>query len=156
MILYHGTNTEFDVIDLSKSKPNKDFGQGFYLSERDFGWMYGKNKMELFVNAKNPLFLNDQNAYEIREPFFNSNGAFGSESSVEFTKYVLSKGYDAVVYENGEEIVAFNPNQIKSATENVGTYSSESDDVRYSLRGTTDVQAMATDAVMKALEKSGI
>lgn len=32
MILYHGTNTEFEQIDLKKSKPNKDFGQGFYIS----------------------------------------------------------------------------------------------------------------------------
>lgn len=32
MILYHGTNTDFVDIDLLKSKPNKDFGQGFYLS----------------------------------------------------------------------------------------------------------------------------
>lgn len=32
MILYHGTNVDFDNIDLTKSKPNKDFGQGFYLS----------------------------------------------------------------------------------------------------------------------------
>ena len=32
MILYHGTNMAFDAIDLKKSKPNKDFGQGFYLS----------------------------------------------------------------------------------------------------------------------------
>ena len=32
MILYHGTNAEFGEIDLCKSKPNKDFGQGFYLS----------------------------------------------------------------------------------------------------------------------------
>mgnify|MGYP002857096878 CR=1 FL=1 len=32
MILYHGTNVEFDHIDLSRSKPNKDFGHGFYLS----------------------------------------------------------------------------------------------------------------------------
>ena len=32
MILYHGTNIDFDKIDLAKSKPNKDFGQGFYLS----------------------------------------------------------------------------------------------------------------------------
>lgn len=32
MILYHGTNIDFDEIDLLKSKPNKDFGQGFYLS----------------------------------------------------------------------------------------------------------------------------
>jgi hypothetical protein len=32
MILYHGTNQDFADIDLRKSKPNKDFGQGFYLS----------------------------------------------------------------------------------------------------------------------------
>ncbi len=32
MKLYHGTNKAFDKIDLQKSKPNKDFGQGFYLS----------------------------------------------------------------------------------------------------------------------------
>ena len=32
MILYHGTNADFGDIDLTKSKPNKDCGQGFYLS----------------------------------------------------------------------------------------------------------------------------
>lgn len=32
MKLYHGTNQTFDSIDLKKSKPNKDFGRGFYLS----------------------------------------------------------------------------------------------------------------------------
>ena len=32
MILYHGTNEPFVTIDLSRSKPNKDFGRGFYLS----------------------------------------------------------------------------------------------------------------------------
>ena len=33
MILYHGSNTAIEQIDLEKSKPNKDFGRGFYLSE---------------------------------------------------------------------------------------------------------------------------
>lgn len=33
MKLYHGTNMNFDRIDLKKSKPGKDFGQGFYLSD---------------------------------------------------------------------------------------------------------------------------
>lgn len=32
MILYHGTNMAFDAIDLTASKPNKDFGRGFYLT----------------------------------------------------------------------------------------------------------------------------
>lgn len=33
MRLYHGSNIMIEEIDLSKSKPFKDFGQGFYLSD---------------------------------------------------------------------------------------------------------------------------
>lgn len=33
MKLYHGSNVRIDEIDLTKTKPGKDFGQGFYLSE---------------------------------------------------------------------------------------------------------------------------
>ena len=33
MKLYHGTNIDFDVIDLTKSNKYKDFGQGFYLTD---------------------------------------------------------------------------------------------------------------------------
>lgn len=33
MILYHGTNVDFEEIQLSKCRPNKDFGQGFYLTD---------------------------------------------------------------------------------------------------------------------------
>ncbi len=32
MILYHGSNVAIDKIDLSMSRPGKDFGRGFYLS----------------------------------------------------------------------------------------------------------------------------
>jgi hypothetical protein len=33
MKLYHGTNVDFDEIDLTKSNKYKDFGQGFYLTD---------------------------------------------------------------------------------------------------------------------------
>ena len=32
MILYHGSNVPVETIDLTLSKPNKDFGRAFYLS----------------------------------------------------------------------------------------------------------------------------
>jgi len=32
MILFHGTNKNFDQIDLSMSKDKRDFGQGFYTT----------------------------------------------------------------------------------------------------------------------------
>ena len=33
MKLYHGSTEVIERIDLSRSKPNKDFGKGFYLSD---------------------------------------------------------------------------------------------------------------------------
>jgi len=33
MRLYHGSNMMIENIDLSKCKPYKDFGRGFYLTE---------------------------------------------------------------------------------------------------------------------------
>lgn len=35
MILYHGSNVAIEKIELGKSKPYKDFGKGFYLSENE-------------------------------------------------------------------------------------------------------------------------
>lgn len=45
--LYHGSNVKVSVPDLSRSKPNKDFGKGFYLSadERQAREM-AQNKVE--------------------------------------------------------------------------------------------------------------
>ncbi len=33
MKVYHGSYTHIDTIDLSKCKPRKDFGRGFYLTK---------------------------------------------------------------------------------------------------------------------------
>lgn len=33
MKLYHGSTVDIPHVDLAKSKPNKDFGRAFYLSD---------------------------------------------------------------------------------------------------------------------------
>jgi hypothetical protein len=33
MILFHGSNCNFDEIDISKAKDKRDFGQGFYTTD---------------------------------------------------------------------------------------------------------------------------
>ena len=33
MMLYHGSTVDILNVDLAKSKPNKDFGRAFYLSD---------------------------------------------------------------------------------------------------------------------------
>lgn len=49
MRLYHGTNVDFDRIDVAKSKAYKDFGQGFYLTDiRTQAEEWAKKKTEIF------------------------------------------------------------------------------------------------------------
>lgn len=49
MILFHGTNTDIDTIDLSRSLNHKDFGKGFYLtSERTTAFRMAEKKARLF------------------------------------------------------------------------------------------------------------
>ena len=43
--LYHGSNVKIETIDLKKSRPNKGFGRGFYLSaDREQAWRMGEFK----------------------------------------------------------------------------------------------------------------
>ena len=43
--LYHGSTVDINHIDLQKSRPNKDFGRGFYLSaDREQAWRMGEFK----------------------------------------------------------------------------------------------------------------
>ena len=63
MILYHGTNKAFEAIDLTKSKPNKDFGQGFYLSrEYSQAMEMAKTKIEQ-LKSGSPIVM----TYEVDE-----------------------------------------------------------------------------------------
>lgn len=49
MKLYHGSNVKIERIDLDKSKPFKDFGKGFYLSDT-------KHQAEEMATFKSNLF----------------------------------------------------------------------------------------------------
>lgn len=49
MILFHGTNTDIETIDLSRSLNHKDFGKGFYLTDsRDTAIRMATKKARLF------------------------------------------------------------------------------------------------------------
>lgn len=70
MILYHGSNIAITQIDLSKSKPNKDFGQGFYLSDSE------QQAIEM-ANYKASLFGGDSivTRFEFNEAVFSNNNS---------------------------------------------------------------------------------
>ena len=68
MILFHGSNVPIEIIDLSKSRPGKDFGRGFYLSE---------DKEQAIEMAESKVaFLGGEpivTSFEFDESFLSSN-----------------------------------------------------------------------------------
>ena len=53
MILYHGSNVKVSVPDLSFSKPFKDFGKGFYLSDNyQQAWEMAEQKVKQIRNGE--------------------------------------------------------------------------------------------------------
>ena len=49
MILYHGSNIEIEKIDLSKCRPLKDFGRGFYTTPlREQAWAMAKRTVRIY------------------------------------------------------------------------------------------------------------
>ena len=87
MILYHGTNVDFDRIDLLKSKPNKDFGRGFYLSANyDQAKDMAETKVEQ-LEYGSPIVLQ----YEVSEEDIEKLQVLRFDSySEEWAKFILA------------------------------------------------------------------
>ena len=84
MKLYHGTNMEFDRPD--ESKPNKDFGRGFYLSDNyEQAMAMAKTKVEQLETGI-PIVL----TYEIPEEVFRALKVLRYEEySEEWAKFIM-------------------------------------------------------------------
>ena len=66
--LYHGSNVRVEKPDLHKSKPYKDFGQGFYLSDdKQQAWDIAYSKVAQLKTGKAMVstFLFDEQQIEI-------------------------------------------------------------------------------------------
>lgn len=76
MILYHGSNVEITEIDLSKGQKDKDFGQGFYLTDM---------REQAEAMARRRVMIAEMNGVK-------SDSQSGIVSSFEFDESVLSSG----------------------------------------------------------------
>lgn len=118
-VVYHGTATEFNEFKQGHGL----LGDGIYLTDSfDTADVYanirGENGFVL------PLFVNIRNAFKTT----------GNVSRDEFVEATTSGKYQGIVhqFENHEYIVALEPNQVKMAEGNKGTFNSESSDIRFS------------------------
>ena len=65
--LYHGSVVKIEKIDIEKSRPNKDFGRGFYLSDDEQqAWRMGE--LKALIDGGEPIM----NVYEFDESLMKS------------------------------------------------------------------------------------
>ncbi len=137
-VVYHQTSEQFYTFDIDKARKNSDV-QAFFFSDGKEDWRdMGKNTMAVFLNIRKIT----------EKPLLNGQDNAGVTAREE----LQSQGYDGTIEQEEEmetEYAVFNSNQIKSATDNVGTFDSENADIRFH-KSTERVVEKATD---KALEE---
>lgn len=100
----------------------------FFSPENDPYHEYGKRTIAVYLNIKNPAI----------NPDIENRGVTDTAGE-DAMKKLIEQGYDGVIRtdENGKpyEYIAFFPEQIKSATGNIGTFNPSNGDIRFSLPG---------------------
>lgn len=144
LVVLHGTGDEFytfDIGHLGKASGNKGwFGEGFYFTPwEDQARGYAKEASRKSGNPERlmPVYLNKRNPQVVdiseRDSFVPEEGTDGVIVTITlpkgspFRKKGVKFDKDRYIY----EIKANSPNQIKSATENVGTYDPSNPDIRF-------------------------
>lgn len=161
LVVYHGTNSQWTTYNPNLFGSATDegyYGKGLYLSSvKNKAMQYG-NVMELFVNMRNPFIVGIDSTLDMDESTRRGEIAnmFNRENAPDELKQ-----YDGVLYSGTEgkfeEIVVPTANQVKSATNNVGTYSRTNDDTRYRRlpKGTLTTFDMMDDTIKENLLKKG-
>lgn len=159
-VMYHGTKTEngdFTVFDNSKAVKKgglglKTMGDGNYFTSKklDGTERYGSRIIESYLNIRKPFEL--QTGQTFRGEVNKRLGLDDSFSYSDIQNKMRELGYDGVIqYGNGEMIaVTFDSNQIKSATDNIGTFDKNNPDIRFSLK---NVSKLDYDRVVKENKK---
>ena len=138
LVVYHRSPNKFNKFDVNKIGSTTDsgqYGKGFYFGkEKDRA--DGNNIYAVFLNIRNPYNItkesrNSNIAYTYNRPFNEWTDWHKKHISKEENNLVNSKdGIIDLVEDN--EFVVTDPNQVKSATSNIGEFSTTNDDIRFS------------------------
>lgn len=150
-VVYHGTYGDFTVFDKAMIGSATDYGlwgRGFYFTNME-NTPYGNKKLALFLNFRNPFIFNDYKSAEeigdylnIWDGNFHEDDRFGifrpyARGAAQIAGSAQERGHDGLIAVLGKwtEYIAFEPNQIKSATDNRGTFDPKNPDITFSVIG---------------------
>lgn len=165
-VVYHGTGSDFSIFDKRKAKEGA-FGRGFYFAAtKGRAQAYSSGKiMETYLSIKTPYIVRDSMGFT-GEDYQNMQKEFGLQDRItdkNVEKILQKQGYDGIMVYDGngnvKEIIAFEPAQIKSATDNVGTFDGSNPDIRYSISAPGQIEVAGKWDVRGrdvALEQEGL
>lgn len=149
-VVYHGTKSDaFTVFDSSKANKKllNRLGNGYYFAaDIESAERCGDNVVSAYLDIKNPYRVYGKREGGMIEQMAEDFGMNASEISRNDIQDILKEhGYDGVMlYQNKfadcGTMVAFEPTQIKSATDNIGTFDRNNSDIRYSLKSTSAIE----------------
>jgi len=140
--VYHGTNKDITAFDSSKAGENYGMDKEgmFFTSNPQTASIYaaqdpyefggtriGANVMPVHLSLKNPLVITPKNAIALGLDTKFNEGTLFDNNRQKIMELAKKGGYDGV--EIGEDFIAFNPTQIKSAIGNRGTYDINDPDI---------------------------
>ncbi|GHV60763.1 hypothetical protein FACS1894195_0080 [Bacteroidia bacterium] len=152
--VYHGTMAdEFNTFEIDENKYRRTSAKGFFFtSDKESATKYAGHKLgevkEVFLNITNPEIINYRKKKEYNYRGFSGNPGRATEflqtRKELFNEFKSKNGLialnvaDNMSYSDNsitDVYVAFNPSQIKSATDNNGNFDDASDDIRYQFIG---------------------
>lgn len=139
-VVYHGTGSDFNAFDPLRQGENYPQGEGgfFFTTSRKSAENYaalhdkdGKGRVvEAYLSIRNPYEVTAYGDYvqAPAEKYDDHRSEYLNEAERQGCDGIIVKGERSTLY------VVFDPTQIKSATDNIGTFDRENPDIRYSLK----------------------
>lgn len=139
-VVYHGTRSDFNAFDPLRQGENYPQGEGgfFFTTSRKSAENYaalhdkdGKGRVvEAYLSIRNPYEVTAYGDYvqAPAEKYDDHRSEYLNEAERQGCDGIIVKGEKSTLY------VVFDPTQIKSATDNIGTFDRENPDIRYSLK----------------------
>lgn len=158
MVVYHGSRnslTYFSKNFAGKNNPDIDVSRlGFFFTDDIEEAKYHTGK------TTNDGYERDGDTPQVYSTFLNLRDPYEVATGEDATYYIDNNtrvlyaednGYDGVIVQGGSNVVylVFEPNNIKSATENTGSFDGMNDDIRYSSHDAVDQE----DLDMQDLEE---
>ena len=138
-VFYHGTDTSFTVFDIGEVRERE--GSFFFAENKEDAAAYGEKMLEVYLSAEKLADYVSQPAefYRLR-------------NKREQVAYLKKRGYDGWYADMDSggwgEVSVFSPEQIKSATDNIGTFDRTDPDIRHSLKAGTESKGAAARSSM--------